>query len=88
MRFFSNYVLRLRLNVLIACMVATFSANSFAADPDYGTMAAVIRSASFPCAHVQSINRAGHDMWSVECNSGRYKVTRDADGEYSVSKAN
>jgi len=68
-------------------VVAVVSGNAFAAQPDYGTMAAVIRSANYPCAHVQSINTAGSNMWSVECNSGRFKVTRDADGEYSVSKA-
>lgn len=40
-----------------------------------GTLAAAIREAGHPCAHVISKERAGTSVWRVRCNSGNFQVT-------------
>jgi len=73
--------------ILVTVAVLALSATVAAEEPEYGTMAAAIRSANFPCAHVQSVSGAGSNAWIVQCNSGKFRVTRDGEGNYSVSQA-
>jgi len=57
-----------------------------ATETSHGEMAAAIRSANYPCAHVLGLQNAGENAWSVECNSGKFRVSRDQDGNYTVSQ--
>ena len=52
--------------------------------PSHGELAAAIRSADRPCAHVQAVKPAGENAWNVRCNSGQFRVVRGQDGSYSV----
>jgi len=61
---------------------------AFAAEVSYGEMAAAIRSADYPCQHVLQLQTTGDNDWLVQCNSGTYQVARDANGQFSVVKAN
>jgi hypothetical protein len=58
-----------------------------AADVSHGEMAAAIRSADYPCAHVLKIDSSGDDAWLVQCNSGSFRVSRDQDGRFKVTRA-
>lgn len=53
--------------------------------PAHGELAAAIRGAEFPCARVLQVSPAGEGRWVVECNSGTFRVTRDADGRFLVA---
>ncbi len=67
-------------------LAAIFGSGSPAvADIAWGEMASAIRSAGFPCAQVLSTAPIGDNIWSVECNSGKFRVARDPAGLYSVS---
>ena len=50
-----------------------------------GSVAAAIRAAGHPCAHVIEMDRLkeeaaeGYTAWDVRCNSGRFKVTFKGD---------
>jgi hypothetical protein len=55
-----------------------------AAEVPHGEMAAAIRSAGYPCAHVLKIDSVAGDAWVVECNSGAFSVSRDRDGRFEV----
>lgn len=67
-------------------LAAVFGSGSpAAADIAWGEMASAIRSADFPCAQVLNTAPIGDNSWSVECNSGKFRVTRDPAGQYSVS---
>jgi hypothetical protein len=57
---------------------------AFAGEMDHGTLAAAIRSADLPCNHVISARDAGENSWIVQCNSGTYEVSRDADGKLTA----
>lgn len=57
-----------------------------ATEMDRGDMAAAIRSADYPCQHVLELQATGDNAWLVQCNSGTYQVTRDANGQFSVVK--
>lgn len=57
-----------------------------AADVSHGEMAAAIRSANYPCAHVLQIDSAGVNVWIVSCNSGRFRVSRDQEGKFLVTR--
>ena len=59
----------------------------FAAEVDDGEMAAAIRGADYPCDHVLEVQATGDNGWLVQCNSGAYQVTRDANGQFNVVKA-
>jgi hypothetical protein len=61
---------------------------TFAAEMNDGEMAAAIRSADYPCDHVLELQASGDNDWRVQCNSGTYQVTRDANGQFSVIKTN
>ncbi len=56
-----------------------------ASEMTHGEMQAAIRSANFPCAQVINLEGSG-DSWSVKCNSGSFRVTRDQNGKFAVSK--
>lgn len=77
------------ISIAISCaMTAVFAIvpQASATEMSHGEMAAAIRSANYPCAHVLRLERAGENAWSVECNSGKYRVSRDQDGNYIVSQ--
>jgi len=61
---------------------------AFAADISDGGMAAAIRGADYPCDHVLEVQATSENGWSVQCNSGAYQVTRDANGQFNVVKVN
>jgi len=65
--------------------VALATGPAAATDVAWGEMASAIRSANFPCAQVLNTAAIGDNTWSVECNSGKFRVTRDQAGRYSVS---
>lgn len=57
-----------------------------ATEMTHGEAAAVIRSANYPCAHVQALESVGDSAWSVQCNSGKFRVSRDQDGNFTVTQ--
>jgi hypothetical protein len=71
-----------------AAMLVTLTAAPLvnAAEMTHGEMAAAIRSANYPCAHVQALESAGEEAWSVQCNSGKFRVSRDKDGNFTVTQ--
>ena len=73
----------------ISCVAMAASANALlanATEVTHGEMAAAIRSANYPCAHVIGLESAGQNAWSVQCNSGKFRVSRDQDGNFTVSQ--
>jgi hypothetical protein len=62
------------------------SAPVSAADVSHGEMAAAIRSADLPCAHVLKIDDLGDGVWIVQCNSGTFRVSRDKHGSLQVKQ--
>ena len=60
----------------------------FATEMAHGDMVAIIRSADYPCQRVLELQDTANDSWRVQCNSGVYLVSRDANGQFSVAKAN
>ena len=74
----------------LCCIVITgalLAAQPAVADMSYGEMAAAIRSANYPCAHVLNVDSAGDNAWVVQCNSGTFKVFRDENGDFQVTPA-
>lgn len=57
-----------------------------AAEVSHGEMAGAIRSANYPCAHVQKVDSAGANAWVVRCNSGTFNVSRDKEGRFTVTQ--
>ena len=80
--------LRTGLLVLLSAVLVMGNVSAFAEEPDYGTLAAAIRSSKLPCEHVIRVSPAGTNAWNVECNSGKFHVIRNDEGEYSATKAN
>ncbi len=73
------------VKVLIAVlMIIVFVPQSPAEEMSYGEMAGIIRSADHPCAKVLDLQSTGENSWNVQCNSGSFYVTRNADGQFSV----
>lgn len=70
--------------VVAGVLLATQSA---VADVSYGEMAAAIRSANYPCAHVLNVDSGGGNAWLVQCNSGTFNVFRDDNGDFQVTPA-
>ena len=88
---FLTAVVRPHLLATVTALALVMSAEAIAgadAVPSHGDMAATIRSANLPCAHVQSVDPAGENKWAVRCNSGVFLVERGEDGQYSVAKSN
>jgi hypothetical protein len=75
-----------KLTILIAMLIALpFAQHLFADEMSQGEMAGIIRSASYPCAKVLTVQSSGESSWAVECNSGRFHVSKNSDGQFSVS---
>ena len=68
-------------------VVGSLSPVAFAADVSHGKMAGAIRSANYPCVQVLKIDSAGNNAWVVQCNSGKFNVSRDENGEFKVTQA-
>ena len=81
-----------RKNLLSAALAATLLAapvtapQSYATEMSHGEMAAAIRSANYPCAHVISLENTGENSWSVKCNSGKFDVSQGEDGSFTVTQ--
>jgi hypothetical protein len=76
------------LNTFIAILLMVFASQSYAGEMSNGQMAGIIRSANHPCAKVIELQPAGENSWKVQCNSGSFNVTRNADGKFSVNASN
>lgn len=57
-----------------------------ASETTHGEMRAAIRSANLPCANVINLESTGNNNWIVQCNSGKFRVTRDQSGKFTVSQ--
>ena len=75
------------LMLLLGSVLVLGHVSAFADEPDYGTLAAAIRSANLPCDHVIRVSPAGSNAWNVECNSGQFHVIRNDDGELSATRS-
>ena len=85
---FSNYF-KLQKSVVISCVLIVFLMKASwvsASEMTHGEMRAAIRSANLPCANVINLKSAGDNSWIVECNSGKFRVTRDNNGQFTVSQ--
>lgn len=69
--------------VIIVFITATFCVD--ASEMTHGEVRAAIRSADLPCHHVIDLKNNGDNAWIVTCNSGKYNVSRDEKGKFSVS---
>lgn len=78
----------LRLTVLFSCLIVSglFSPHVTAVDVSHGELAGAIRSAEYPCAHVRQVDSNGDNAWIVQCNSGKFNVSRDQNGDFTVIK--
>jgi hypothetical protein len=61
---------------------------AFATEVSDGELAAAIRSTDEPCDHVLEMQATADNSWRVQCNSGTYQVTRDANGQFRIVKLN
>jgi hypothetical protein len=75
--------LKLFCSVVIAGLL---SPQATAADVSHGEMAAAIRSANYPCAQVLNVDSDGDNAWVVQCNSGKFNVFRDENGDLKVAQ--
>jgi hypothetical protein len=75
--------------VLFCSMIAggLLSLQASAADVSHGEMAGAIRSANYPCAQVLNIDSTGDNAWVVQCNSGKFNVSRDQNGDFQVTQS-
>ena len=73
-------------NRLLLAMILALVQPAFAVQMNDGELAAAIRSADYPCEHVLGQQASGDNIWRVQCNSGTYLVSRDANGQFSVVK--
>jgi hypothetical protein len=71
--------------LLVWCAVVAAQAASDTT-PAHGELAAAVRSAGLPCAHVIGVEVLADGRWSVQCNAGTYIVTRAKDGGLAVAK--
>ena len=76
------------LNTFIAILLMVFVSQSYAEEMSNGKMAGIIRSANHPCAKVIKLQHTSENSWKVQCNSGSFNVTRNADGKFSVNASN
>ena len=61
------------------------AASASAEEVSHGEMASAIRGDDHPCAHVVNVENTGDSSWLVQCNSGTFSVSRDGDGNFSVT---
>ena len=78
----------LRSTVLFFCVIVSgmFSPHVTAVDVSHGEMAGAIRNANYPCAQVLNIDSNGDNAWIVQCNSGKFNVSRDHNGDFKVTQ--
>lgn len=78
-----------RYSALLALALTggTAATDDAATKPPHGELAAAVRSAGMPCAHVQAVSAAGTDRWEVRCNAGVYLVEGQPGGSWSVRPA-
>ncbi|MCB1772593.1 MAG: hypothetical protein KDI88_03175 [Gammaproteobacteria bacterium] len=72
--------------VIGAAAAVLLTGGAMADTPPHGTLAATIRSADMPCAHVIEVESVGDNRWSVRCNAGTYIVSRNAQGKLVASR--
>ena len=79
---------RLLRSTVLACVIVSgvFSPHAAAVDVSHGELAGAIRSASYPCARVINVDSNGDNDWIVQCNSGKFNVTRDQNGDFTVTQ--
>ena len=70
--------------VLIAFLTVAFCVD--ASEVTHGDVQAAIRSADFACKQVINLKSSGDNTWVVKCNSGKYRVSRDQKGKFTVSQ--
>jgi hypothetical protein len=77
-----------RSTVLFSCVIVSglFSPHVTADDVSHGEMASAIRSANYPCAQVLNVDSNSDNAWIVQCNSGKFNVTRDQNGDFKVTQ--
>ena len=77
----------LRSTILASVVVgALFSPYVTAHGVSHGELAGAIRSASYPCARVINVDSNGENAWIVQCNSGKFNVARDQNGDFTVTQ--
>jgi hypothetical protein len=76
---------RTSMAVSVLALSMTTMSPALAEAPPQGELAAAIRSADLPCAHVIDVSAASGDVWLVTCNSGSFLVRKETDGGYAVS---
>jgi len=74
------------LVLFFSVIVGGLLSQAAAADVSHGEMAAAIRSADYPCAQVLQVDSVGDDAWVVQCNSGKFNVSRDQNGDLKVTR--
>lgn len=77
--------LRVLKAIIAFLVIIVFVQQSPAEEMSNGEMAGIIRSAGHPCARVLDLQSTGENSWRVECNSGSFYVTRNEDGQFSVT---
>jgi hypothetical protein len=83
----NKWLLKMVVGVwVLAWCTAGAAQSSTATTPAHGELAAAVRSAGLPCAHVTGVEALADGRWSVQCNAGTYLVTRTKDGGFSVAK--
>jgi len=82
---FKVFPLRTLKALIIVLLIIVFVPQSLADEMSHGEMAGIIRSTDHPCTRVLDLQSSGENLWKVQCNSGSFIVTRDADGQYSVT---
>ncbi len=84
-----NKYFNLQKSVMISGVLIVFltiAPRVDASDVTHGEMQAAIRSADFACNQVINLESGGDNAWVVKCNSGKFRVTRDQDGKFTVSQ--
>lgn len=78
----------LRLTVLFFCVIVSglFAPHVTAVDVSHGELAGAIRSAAYPCTQVLTVDSNGDNAWIVQCNSGKFNVYRDQNGDFKVTR--
>ena len=78
----------LRSTVLFSCLIVggLFSPHVTAVEVSHGELAGAIRNADYPCAQVLNVDSKGDNAWIVQCNSGKFKVSRDQTGDFRVTR--
>jgi hypothetical protein len=72
------------LTIIAASLLVISIPEVIAAEMSQGEMAGIIRSSGNPCNKVLDLMPTSDSSWTVQCNSGKFVVKRDAEGQYSV----